>query len=219
MASFDDPNFFTNSIFAPFDQNHLAPSQDYLSQHRHSVSSTSDIFASLSPSVASSNGFHVPPSLNNTSGSSSQSPRSSASPHSNAFFSDNSVSDVDLDELLNMSSENREVYDQKPQFVNGQLQQPQNMFLPNYGTMGNGGFDFGKLQADQLATMLFQQQQQQNLQQHLQQQHQQQHQQQQQQQTMAPQWMQNQQEVLRQQVQYSQPQNSMSFSYQSPSRA
>jgi hypothetical protein len=208
MTSFDDPNFFTNSIFT-YDQSHLAPSQDYLSQPRHSISSTSDIFASLSPAASSSShGFPAPPSLNHTAGSSSQSPRSSASPRSNGFY-ENSVSDFELDELLNMSSENMEGYEQKSQFVNGQLQmQPQNLFLPNFGnnfgTMG-GGPDLGKFQVDQLANMLLQQQQQQ---QHLQQQPLQQNHQQQ---TMAPQWMQNQQDVLRQQAQYSQPpQNSMS---------
>lgn len=195
MASFDDPNFFTNSIFT-YDQTHLAPSQDYLSQQRHSISCTSDIFASLSPSASSSsNGFPAPPSLNHTVGSSSQSPRSSASPHSNGFY-ENSVSDFELDELLNMSSE---AYEQKPQYVNGQLHmQPQNLFLPNFGTnfgtMG-GAMDFGKVQADQLANMLLQQQPTQNFQQ----------------QTMAPQWMQNQQDMSRQQGQYSQPQNSMSL--------
>jgi hypothetical protein len=103
-----------------------------------------------------------------------------------------------LNDLLDMSGEMNFDFDQKPQMVDGHVQ-PQNLFLPNaeFGTMGGGGgggFDFGKLQADQLASMLFQQQQQQQLQ------------------TMAPQWMQNQQEVMRQ-AQYSQlPQNCMSSS-------
>jgi hypothetical protein len=219
MSAFDDPNYFTNTMFSypSYDPNHLAPgpSAEYLSQERHSISSTSDIFPLLSPS-ASSNGsaFQAPPSLQHTSGSNSQSPRSSASPRSNGFY-DTSVSDVDLDELLNLSAGGGDGngmnmfggdYDQKPQMVNGNMQmQPQNLFLPNsgFGTMG-GGFDFGKLQADQLASMLFQQQLQQQ-------------QQQQQQQTMAPSWMQSQQEVLKQQTQYSQapvPQNRTSSAAQ-----
>jgi len=218
MSAFDDPNYFTNTMFSypSYDPNHLAPgpSSDYLSQQRHSISSTSDIFPLLSPSASSSNGsaFQAPPSLQHTSGSNSQSPRSSASPRSNGFY-DTSVSDVDLDELLNLSAGDANGinvfggdYDQKPQMMNnnGDMQmqmqmQPQNLFLPNsgFGTMGGngGGFDFGKLQADQLASMLFQQQQ-----------HQQQLQ------TMAPSWMQSQQEVLKQQSQFSQaPQNCTSL--------
>jgi hypothetical protein len=158
MSSFDDPNYFTNTMYPySYDPNHLAPTQEYMARPRHSISSTSDIFPLLSPSS------HAAPSLHQSSGS-SQSPRSSASPHSNGYYENNSVSE------------------------------PQNLFLPNsgFGTMGGGGgggsYDFGKLQADQLAAMLFQQQQQQ---------------------TMAPQWMQNQQEVVKQQqAQFSQiPQN------------
>lgn len=183
--SFDDPNYFTNTMYPySYDPNHLAPSQDYMNRQRHSISSTSDIFASLSPSSSS----HAPPSLHQSSGS-SQSPRSSASPHSNGF----GVSDAELNELFNTSSDSSFDFDQKPQIVDGNIQ-PQNLFLPNsgFGTMG-GAYDYGKLQADQFASMLFQQQLQQ-----------------QQQQTMAPQWMQQQQEVLKQ-AQFQQvPQNRMS---------
>ena len=181
--SFEDPNYFNNTMYPyAYDPNHLAPSQDYLSRQRNSISSTSDIFASLSPSSS-----HAPPSLHQSSGS-SQSPRSSASPHSNGF----GVSDVELNELFNSASDTSFDFDQKPQIIDGNVQ-PQNLFLPNsgFGTMGGGsGYDYGKLQADQFASMLFQQQLQQ-----------------QQQQTMAPQWMQQQQEVLKQ-AQFSQlPQN------------
>jgi hypothetical protein len=192
MSSFDDPNYFTNTMYPySYDPNHLAPTQEYLNKPRHSISSTSDIFPHLSPSS------HAAPSLHQSSGS-SQSPRSSASPHSNGYYDNNSVSENELNDLLDMSGEMNFDFDQKPQMVDGHVQ-PQNLFLPNaeFGTMGGGGgggFDFGKLQADQLASMLFQQQQQQQLQ------------------TMAPQWMQNQQEVMRQ-AQYSQlPQNCMSSS-------
>jgi hypothetical protein len=187
MSSFDDPNYFTNTMYPySYDPNHLAPTQEYMARPRHSISSTSDIFPLLSPSS------HAAPSLHQSSGS-SQSPRSSASPHSNGYYENNSVSENELNDLLDMSGEMNFDFDQKPQMINGNIQ-PQNLFLPNsgFGTMGGGGgggsYDFGKLQADQLAAMLFQQQQQQ---------------------TMAPQWMQNQQEVVKQQqAQFSQiPQN------------
>lgn len=233
MANFGDPSFFESSLFN-FDPTHLAPPppdagpSSSSSKQRFSISSSSpsDLFATLSPAASSTAGFG-PPSLHHTS-STTHSPRSSASPPSL------SMSDSELEDLLNFGSSGEESFslnmldlpdemDQKSVMPSQSMQQPQPpmgfpLFLPNFqlSTMGNtnasgqaqGGFDYAKSQTDQLANMLFQQ--------HLQQQ--QQHQQQLQQQalsqlqhTMAPEWLRNQNEVLKQQMQYSQPaQNSTS---------
>jgi hypothetical protein len=206
MSAFNDPNYFADTTYTyPFDPNHLAPSQEYLAQPRHSISSsTSDIFPHLSP---------APPSLHHTSGSGSQhsrsqSPRSSASPHSTQW--DTSISEFDLQSLLDNEINLQGImaynatglpmeYDQKPNIGMDGLVMPQNLFLPTsgFGTMGNDGFNYGKMQEDQLANMLFQQQEQQQQQQH----------------TMAPEWLQEQQLSLREHPQFPQaqpPQNCMS---------
>lgn len=224
MANFDDPSFFESSIFN-FDPTHLAPppldgaGPSSNKQQRLSISSTSpsDFLSTFSPAPSSTAGFG-PPSLHHTS-SSTHSPRSSASPPSLL-----SLSDSELDDLLNFNSSGEESFslnnfeemDQKPSVQNIPMQQqPQQqqpmgypLFLPNFqlstmgGTspslQGQAGFEFAKSQTDQLANMLFQQ--------HIQQQQQQQQQALSQlQYTMAPEWLRNQNEVLKQQMQYSQP--------------